>query len=103
ALSCCARVGGRAAQPQVLDRGPEPRPAGHRPAEEELLERELALEDVALGQAGRAVDVERGHDLAIEATRLQVRRELGDPIDDGIAECLALEVPAGRAAEGSIE
>ncbi|HEU4572510.1 MAG TPA: hypothetical protein VFR93_07465, partial [Candidatus Limnocylindrales bacterium] len=53
-----ARVGRRAGQPEVADRRPEARPARHRPREEQLLERKLALEDVALRQAGRALDVE---------------------------------------------
>ena len=48
AHDAAAGMRGRAAHPQVLDRRPVARPAGHRPVEEQLLERELALEDVAL-------------------------------------------------------
>ena len=88
-----ARVGRRAAQPEVADRRPEARLAGHRPVEEELLERQLALEDVALGQARRPLDVERRLDLAVEDDVADVRRELGDPVDDRVAERLALVVP----------
>src|SRR6185369_12388492 len=84
-----AGMGRRAAQPEVPDRGSEASPAGDWPAEEELLKRELALEDVALGQARRPLDVERGLDVAMEDLRRQVRRELGDPVDDRVAERLA--------------
>ena len=59
----CAR---RSAHPQAVDRRAEARPAGHRPVEEELLERQLALEDVALGEA------------------------------DPLARCRAASAPAGR-------
>ena len=46
----------RAAQPQVADRRRVAR-AEHRPAAEQLLEQQLALEDVALGQAESLLDV----------------------------------------------
>ena len=91
-----ARMGRGAGQPEVADRRPEAGPAGHGPAEEQLLERELALEDVALGEAGRPLDVERCHHLAMEDLRGQVRRELGDPVDHRVAERLALVVPAAQ-------
>ena len=66
---------------------------GAGPQEEELLERQLALEDVALGEAEVALDVERRQDLPVEDQALQVRRVLGDRVDDGVAERLALLVP----------
>ena len=46
-----AGMGGRAAHPQAVHRRPVAGPAGDGPVEEELLERQLALEDVALGEA----------------------------------------------------
>ena len=76
---------------------PEPGVAGHRAVEEELLEAELALEDVALGQAEPALDVERGEDLAVEDDVADVRGDLGDPVDDGVAERLAVVVPGPEA------
>src|SRR5689334_19606873 len=87
------RMGRRPAQPQVADRRPEPGIARDGAVEEELLQRELALEDVAFGQPGGAFDVERGLDVAVEDDVVDVRRELGDPVDDRVAERLALVVP----------
>ena len=55
--------------------------------------RELALEDVALGQPGRPLDVERRLDVPVQDDVADVRRELGDPVDHGVAERLALVVP----------
>src|SRR5262245_24554654 len=98
-------VGRRAAQPQVADGGLESGVAGHRTVEEELLERQLALEDVALGQARRALDVERRLDVAMEDDVADVRGELGDPVDDRVAERLALVVPRpelGRQLVGRV-
>src|SRR6266540_6158667 len=88
-----ARMGRRTAQPEVSNGGPEPRVAGHRAVEEELLEAELALEDVALGQAKAALDVERGEHLAVEDDVANVRGDLGDPVDDGVPKRLAIVVP----------
>ena len=68
-------------QPQVLDRRPEAGVAGDRPVEEQLLERELALEDVALGEAHRPLDVERRQHLAADDDVPDVGRELRDPVD----------------------
>ena len=73
AHDAAARVRRRAAQPEVADRRPEARVAGHRPVEEQLLERQLALEDVALGQPDRALDVERRLDVAVEDDVADVR------------------------------
>src|SRR5215212_1312929 len=86
-------MGRRATQPQVANRRPEPREAGHRPVEEELFEGQLALEDVAFGQARRSLDVERRLDIPEEDRFLEPRRELADPVDDRIAERLTLVVP----------
>ena len=90
-------MGGRAGEPQVLDRRPEPGVPGDRPVEEQLLEAQLALEDVALGQAHRPLDVERREDLAADDDVPDVRRELGDPVDDRVAERLAGCRPRCRA------
>ena len=85
-----ARVGGRAAQPQVLDRASRYRAQpGHRPVEEQLLQRELALEDVALGQAERLLDVQRRQHLPVQDHVADVRGVLGDRVDHRVAERLA--------------
>ena len=52
---------------------PEPRVARDRPVEEQLLERQLALEDVALGQPDGPLDVERRQDLAADDDVADVR------------------------------
>src|SRR5262249_15391471 len=49
----------RSAHPQVLHRRRVLRPAGHRSCEEQLLQRQLALEDVAFGEPELALEIER--------------------------------------------
>ena len=65
AHDAAAGMRGRAAHVEAVDRRLVLRPAGHGPQEEELLERQLALEDVALGETPLALEVERRHDLAV--------------------------------------
>ncbi len=72
------------------------RPAGRRTQEEQLLERQLALEDVPFRQPELALDVERRQHLPVQDDVADVRRVLGDRVDDGVAERLALLVPRGR-------
>ena len=74
------------------------RPSGNRPQEQQLLERQLALKDVALAQPPFALEIERSDDLAVQDQRLQIRRVLGERVDHGIAEALALVIP-GRAVQ----
>ena len=69
------------------------RPARRRPQEEQLLERQLAVEDVALGQPELALEVERRQHLPVQDDVADVRRELRDRVDDGVAERLALARP----------
>ena len=59
-------MGRRAAHVEVADRRAVARPARHRAQEEELLERQLALEDVAFGEAELALEVERRQHLAVQ-------------------------------------
>ena len=93
AHDAAAGMRGRAAHPQVLDGRLVLCPAGHRAQEEQLLQRELALEDVALGQSKFAFEVERRHHLPANDDVLQVGRELRDGVDDVIAESFPLLVP----------
>src|SRR5262245_58408688 len=86
----------RSAHPEVPNRRLVLRPARNRPREEQLLERQLALEDVALGQPELALDVERRQYLAMEDDVAEIRRVFGDRVDDGVAERLALLVPGAR-------
>ena len=84
----------RSAHVEALHRRSVLRPTGRRAEEEQLLERQLTLEDVALGKAEGPFDVERRQDLAMEDDVLDVRRVLRDGVDHGVAERLAMVVPA---------
>ena len=86
-------MGRGSAHVEVADRRAVLRPARGGAEEEQLLERQLALEDVAFGQPELALEVERRQDLAVQDDVLDVRRVLGDGVDDGVAERLALVVP----------
>src|SRR5258706_14940168 len=57
------RVRPRAAQVEAAHGRAVLRPAGHRAHEEELVEGEVAVEDVALGQAVGALEIEGGQHL----------------------------------------
>ena len=76
-----ARMRRRSAHVEVPDRRAVLRPAGGGTEEEELFERELALEDVPLGEAEVAFDVERRQHLTVEDEVLDVRRVLRERVD----------------------
>ena len=88
-----ARVGTRAAQVQAPDRGGVPGPARHRPHVEQLAGRDVAVEDVALGQPVVALQVQRGEHLPGQHRRGHTRRELRDPGQDPVAELVPPAVP----------
>src|SRR5439155_15368157 len=87
-----AGVRSRAALPVAADRRAVLRPTRHRPQEEELLQCQLALEDVALGEARDALDVGRRQHLAVQDQRLDVGRVAAQGLHHGVAERLALLV-----------
>ena len=93
AHDAAAGMRGRAAHPQVLDGRLVLRVAGHGTQEEQLLERELALEDVAFGQSQLAFEIERRDHLPADDDVLDVGREFGDGVDDVVAELFPLLVP----------
>ena len=68
-----ARMVRRAAHVEALDRRAVLRPAGDRAVEQELVEGQLALEDVALGEADLVLDVERRADLLVDDQLAEVR------------------------------
>src|SRR5262245_49542368 len=69
------------------------------PKKEELMERELALEDVSLGETGDPLDVRRRQDLAVQNERFDVRRVSRDRLHDRVTEGFALGVgPTTRDA-----
>src|SRR5437764_2619300 len=93
AHDAAAGVRGRAAHIKVLHRRAVLRPSRDRTQEEQLLERELALEDVSFGQSELAFQVERRDHLASTDDALDVGRVFGDGVDDGVAEGFFLFVP----------
>src|SRR5580765_1877680 len=74
AHDAAAGMRARTALPVAADRRAVLGPLRHRAQEEELLERQLALEDVAFGQARDALYVARRQHLAVEDQRLEVGR-----------------------------
>ena len=88
-----ARVRAGAAEVEALDRRAVLRVARDRPHEEELLEVQVAVEDVALGQAVGALEVERRQDLPRDDGAGHVGRVFADLPDDPVAEQLPVLVP----------
>ena len=73
-------------------------PIRGRTQEQELLQTELAVEDVALGQAELLLQVPGGEHLAVQDRILEAWRVLLDRVAHRVAEGLALLRPALRAA-----
>src|SRR3990170_3942237 len=69
-------MGSRSAEVQVLDRRAILGPARDRPEEEELVRRELAVEDVPAREAELPLQIQRRQYLAVEDRLGQVRREV---------------------------
>src|SRR5687767_4961942 len=86
-------MGRRSAHIEVADGRLIAGPARRRPQKEQLLERELALKDVALGEAKFTLEIERRDHLPMQDDVLDVRRVLRERVDDRVTECLTLLVP----------
>src|SRR5688572_13434662 len=84
---------GGAAHVQVSNRSSVLSPSRRRTKKEQLLQRQFALEDVALRQSPLAFEVERRDDLAMTNDVGEIRRVLGDGVHDGIAKFIAFFVP----------
>ena len=84
---------GGAAHIKVVDGGTVVGPAGDGAKEKKLLERKLALENVALGEAEFALEIERGKDLAADDDVFDVGGIFGDGVDDVVAEGFFLIIP----------
>ena len=93
AHDAAAWMSGRAAHVQVADRRAVLRPARRGTQEEQLFERQLALEDVPFRQPPFALEVERSDDLTMANDVADVGRVLRERVDDRVAERLALLVP----------
>src|SRR6185437_15806780 len=93
AHDAAAWMSGRPAHIKVLNGSAELRVSGYGTQEEKLLQRELALKDVALAESELAFQVERREHLLVDDDVLQVRRIFGNSIDHVVAECFTLLVP----------
>jgi hypothetical protein len=67
---------------------------------EELVRADVAVEDVALGQAVLAFQVQRGQHLPGDDGRRDVRRELADPGQHPVAELVPQDAPPEVTGEG---
>ena len=81
------RAGAALVQPR--DRSFVLGPRRRRPQKEHLLQRKLALKDVAFGKPYDALDVRRCEHLPVEYRGLEIRRVFGERVDDAIAERFA--------------
>src|SRR5262245_1513131 len=68
----------RSTHPEVADRRRVLRPSGSRTKEEQLLEGQLALKDVAFGEPELALEIERREHLPMQDDVANVRCMLGE-------------------------
>src|SRR5207249_5535497 len=90
------RMRGGSAHPQIPNRRVVLRPARDRPREEQLLQRQLALKDVALCQSEIALEIQRRENLTMPNDVANIRRVLRNRVDDRVAERFAPLVPRAR-------
>ncbi len=64
----------------------------HRPVEQQLVEGQFALEDIALGEADLVLEFARRPDFGMQDEVLEARRIVVDLVDDRLAESVALGV-----------
>src|SRR6201996_8009775 len=62
----------------------------YRPIEQQLIESQLTLKNITLGEADLILDIPGGADFRMQDQALEIRTVARDGIDDRIAECLAL-------------
>ncbi len=86
-------MGRRAAHPEIADRRGVLRPTRDRPHEEQLVEGELPVKNIPLGQAEVALQIERRHHLPMQNALPDIGRVVGQRIDDRIADWFARLVP----------
>ena len=95
----------RAARAEVIafERRAEVGPLRRGTQEEDLVQQQFAVEDVAAGDAGDGFDVLRRDDLLADDAFADVRRVSLDGRDDRFAECVALRiVPAAFDVVGRV-
>src|SRR5579875_3982003 len=93
AEDAAARPGARPAEIEPLHRRLVARPAGYRSEGEHLIRRNLAMEDVAAGDADVLFDVRRSENLHVLDGVPDVRRVLGEGVDDVLADLVATAGP----------
>src|SRR5258708_5455491 len=84
---------GRAAHIKVVDGSAIVGPSGYGAKKKELLERKLALKNIALREPEFALEIKRGEDLAADDDVFDIGRVLGDGADHVVAESFFLIVP----------
>ena len=98
-----ARVGARPTHVEPGDGRAVIAMTQHRPRGIELIERHVAVEDVATDQPELAFEVERRVDLAGDDARLEVGRMLRDGIDDMVGDLFAHIVPRPPVRQPRLE
>src|SRR6267378_6891482 len=80
----------RAALIEATDRRRELRPPRRGAQKEQLMQRQLAGEDIALGKPGDLLDIERRNHLPVQDLRLEPRCEALDCVHDRVAVCFLM-------------
>ena len=92
-----AGMGARTAQVHAGDGRPVARVAGHRTHVEELVQRHLAVIEIAFGKTVEALEIRRRQHAPLQHDIPDARRERGERIDHPVREGLPLRVPIARA------
>src|SRR5579872_4136609 len=81
------------AEIQAADGSSILRPSRHWTHEEHLLQAEIAVKNIALGQSVGSLEIQRGKDLSREDRVRHVGRVLGNSVRDAVAQQFAVFVP----------
>lgn len=92
-----ARMSAGTAEIQILNGGAVLRPFRQRPHEEHLLHRNIAVKDIALGDAKGLFKVNRGNDTSRDDRCGHVGCELTDQFGHAVTQCFPLLVPVAMA------
>src|ERR1700733_3776244 len=92
-------MSGRTTYIKILNGRAEARIAWRGTQEEKLLQREFTLENVAFAQSPLTFEIKRSDDLPVQDDVFDVRRILGNRVDDSIAEGFLLIIPVQAGAQ----
>src|SRR4029453_17279380 len=81
------------AEKQVTNRRTVARPAEHGSRDEELIERELTMKDLASGQAVGSFQIERRNDLSRHNRVFEAGSKRGDHSRRDVTQALAFSIP----------